>query len=266
MKLLSNRFKIIFLAIIFNLSFEYSMRGIHGFFKPVLPFILLGFYFTLYIMLEDLIVRFKLKNYQLVLAAFLYGIFPMAFATGVLFTNPQFLGINWGTLFYVGFLWWGILQAIFTFYFANRIVRRDWNHPKMGKLGWVLAIGYNVAVLASLKLLNPYLSPVQPIAYVIFILIASVTALFLWQSIEKNKDRKVWQFEPSKIMDFLSFGSFILFVFLGSYFIGGQIADPRVGGSHVNLTAIKIVHLWTIISVITFFIYRFLIRKKEITV
>jgi len=264
---ISNRWKIILLATIFNLSFEYSMRGIGGFFKPIFfPFILFGFYFTLFSMLEDLIVRFKLRNYQLVLAAFLYGIFPMAFATGVLFNKPQFLGINWGALFYIGFLWWGIIQAIFTFYFANRLVRRGWNCPKMGKLGWFSAITYNVVVLAWMKLVNPHLVLIQPIAYLIFILIAFTTVFFLWQDLKKNKQRQFWQFEQSKVMDFLSFGTFILFVFLGTYFAGGQVGDLRAGGSHVNLTAVKIVHLWTIISVITFFVYRFLIRKKEITI
>lgn len=93
---INNRWKVILLSALFNLSFEYSMRGLGGLFKPVvfLPLFLFGFYFTLYAMLEDLIVRFRLHNYQLVLAAFLYGIFPMAFGTGALFANPQFYGIN----------------------------------------------------------------------------------------------------------------------------------------------------------------------------
>lgn len=263
---INNRLKIVLLATIFNLSFEYSMRGFYGFFKSILPFFLFGFYFTLYSMLEDLIVHFKVKNYQLVLAAFLYGIFPMAFATGILFNRPLFLGIAWGSLIYIGFLWWGIAQAIFTFYFANRLVRRDWNHPKMGKVGWFLAIAYNVMVLTWMKAVNPHFVPVQPIAYLVFALIALITALFLWQNLKKNKDRKPWQFEPSKMMDFLSFGSFIIFVFLGTYFGGGQVVEPRAGGSHVNLTAVKIVHVWTIIYTTTFLAYRFLVRKKEITI
>jgi hypothetical protein len=263
---LGNRWKIILLASIFNLSFEYSMRGLGGFFKPLLfPLILFGFYFTLYSMLEDLIVRFKIKNYQLIAAAFLYGTFPLAFATGALFIKPQFLGINWGALFYVGFLWWGILQAIFTFYFANRIVKRDWDHHKMGSWGWFLAIFYNVAVLTWFKIVNARLVPVQPIGYLIFVLIALSTSLFLGQDLKRNKDRNSWQFEPSAVMDFLTFGFFLLFLFLGTYFAGGQVADPRAGGSLVNLTAVKIVHLWTLLSVGVFLIFR-LRRGKEITI
>lgn len=264
---INNRWKIILLAALFNLSFEYSMRGVGGFFKPAFfPIILFGFYFTLYSMLEDLIARFKLHNHQLVLAAFLYGIFPMAFATGAVFVNPQFLGINWGTLFYVGFLWWGILQAIFTFYFANRIVQRDWNHPKMGKIGWFLAIFYNLIVFGWMKFVNPHLAPVQPTGYLVFAAIALTTVFFLRQDLKEDKERESWPFEPSKLMDVLSFGSFFLFLFLGTYFSGGQVGDPRAGGSHVNLTAVKIIHAWTIFYTITFLVYRFLVRKKEITV
>lgn len=260
----SNRLKIILLATIFNLSFEYSMRGFYGFFGSILPFFLFGFYFTLYLMLEDLIVRFKIKNYQLVLAAFLYGIFPMAFATGALFNKPRFLGIDWLALFYIGIPWWGILQAIFTFYFANRIIRRNWDHPKMGRWGWFLCIGYNIAALSFMKIVSPYQAPVQPIAYLIFIFIASFTALFLWQDLGKNKNRQPWQFEPSRVMDVLSFGSLILFLFLGTYFASGQVVDP-VAGTHINPVATKIVHLWTIIFTGFFLIFRW--RKgKEITI
>ena len=265
MDLLSYRFKIILLATVFNLSFEYSMRGIGGFFHQVFyPLMLFGFYFTLYLMLEDLIVRFKLKNYQLVLTAFLYGIFPMAFATGALFNKPQFLGISWGALFYIGFFWWGVIQAIFTFYFANRIAPRDWNHARMGKIGWTLAIGYNTVVFTLLKLLNRNLAPVQPVAYLVFVLIALFTFVFLWRDIKKNENRRSWQFEPSKVMDFLGFGSFILFLFLGTYFAGGQVLDP-LSTSHINLTSVKIVHVWPVFSVGIFLIFRWR-RGKEITV
>lgn len=263
--MISNRLRRILLATIFNLAFEYSVRGFYGFFRQAFyPLMLFGFYFTLYSMLEDLIVRFKLKNYQLVLAAFLYGIFPMAFATGLLFHQPQFLGINWLNLLYVGFLWWGILQAIFTFYLANRLVKRDWDHPRMGKLGWFLAIFYNAVIFVAFKLFNPYLAPVQPVAYAIFAVIVLATASFLWQDLKKNKERKPWPFESSAVMDVLSFGSFSLFIILGTYFAGGQVLDPT-SVSHLNPTALKIVNSWTIIYSTVFVIHRWH-RGKEVTI
>lgn len=262
---INNRFKIVLLATLFNLAFEFAFRGFNFFNRPLLVFYLFGMYFTLYLMLEDLIVRFKINNLQLVLSAFLYGLFPMAFGTGLLFVKPQFLGINWLNLFFIGFLWWGILQAILTFYFATRLVKRDWNHPRLGKVGWVAAIGYNLIVLGVSKTISPYLPLIQPIAYLIFGLIVFGTGVFLWQDIKKKSKREAWDCEKSIVLDFLSFGSLVLFIFLGIFITGGGKVDP-ISLSHLNPTTVKIVNNWTIILTIIFLVYRFSVRKKEITV
>ena len=261
---LSNRLKIILLATIFNLSFEFAFRGFNFLNRPFLVIYLFGMYFTLYLMLEDLIVRFKINNLQLVLSTLLYGIFPMAFGTGLLFKQPQFLGINWVNLFFIGFLWWGILQAILTFYLATRIVKRDWSHPRLGKMGWLAAIGYNLLALRVSKRINPYLPPVQPTAYLIFCLIVLGIGVFLWQSIQKNRKQETWVCEKSIVLDFLSFGSLVLFLFLGIFITGDGKTDP-ISLSHLNPLTVRIVNLWTIIYSIIFLVYRFLVRKKEIT-
>lgn len=263
---INNRWKIILLATLFNLTWEYSARGLGGIFRPIfLPLLLFGFYFSLYSMLEDLIVRFKLKNYQLTLAAFLYGLFPIAFGSRDLFANPQFLGINWLNLFYIGFLWWGILQSIITFYFANRLVQRDWQHPRMSKLGWFLAIGYNAVVFLSFQFLKPPISKSPLVGYFILGLIAVFTTIFLWQDIKKNRKREPWSFSPSSVLDFLSFGSFILFLSMGTFSSISRALIP-VSSSYFNPIAIKIGHVWTIIYTIIFLAYRFLMTKKEITI
>jgi hypothetical protein len=265
MRLISNRSRIVLCATIFNLSFEYSLRGFFGFFRPIfLPLLLFGLYFSLFSMLEDLIVRFRLRTYQLALASFLYGTFAMAFATGALFDRPQFLGIAWGSLFFVGVLWWGILQAVITFYFANRIVQRDWGHRRMGRFAWAAALAYSAAALATLKIANPNLAPVRPVAYLIFMLLAGSTALFLQRDLQRNQGRKPWRFEPSLTMDFLSFGTFILFVCLGSVFSGGQVLDPA-SASRINPSALAIVKIWTFGYSGIFILHR-LQRGMEVTV
>lgn len=263
--MISNRLKIILLAAIFNLTFEFAFRGFNILNRPFLAFYLFGMYFTLYSMLEDLIVRFKIKNYQLVLSAFLYGLFPMALGTGLLFIQPQFLGINWVNLLFIGFLWWGIAQAIFTFYFATRLVKRDWDHPRLGKVGWVIAIGYNVVVLTISKITNPYLPSIKPVACFVFGLIILGAGVFLWQDIKRNRKREIWECEKSIVLDFLSFGSLVLFIFLGIFITAGGKVDP-VSLSHLNPTTIRIVNIWTIIYTVIFLIYRFLIRKREIAI
>lgn len=262
---INNRLKIVLLATLFNLSFEFAFRGFNFFNRPLLVFYLFGMYFTLYLMLEDLIVRFKINNLQLVLSAFLYGLLPMAFGTGLLFIKPQFLRINWINLFFIGFLWWGILQAILTFYFATRIVKRDWNHSRLGKVGWVVALGYNLVVFGASKMVNPYLLPIQPVAYLIFGLIVFGTGAFLWQDIKKSRKREAWDCEKSIVLDFLSFGSLVLFIFLGIFVTGISQADP-ISLSHLNPITVRIVNIWTIIYTTIFLVYRFLVRKKEITV
>jgi len=262
---LSNRLKIILLATFFNLTWEFSGRGLEGIFRPIfLPLLLFGFYFSLFNMLEDLIVRFKMKNYQLTLAAFLYGLFPLAFGSRDLFVKPQFLGINWLNLFYIGFLWWGILQTILAFYFANRLVPRDWQHPRLSKFGWFLAIGYNLVVFLSFQFLKPHVSNPPLVSYFIFGLIFVFTTVFLWQDIKKNRKREPWSFKSSPLLDFLSFGSFTLFLSMGIFSTISQVLIS-VSSSYFNPITIKIGHTWTLFYSTVFLLYR-LRSGKEVTI
>ena len=85
MKTSWNRWLIILICALFNLSFEYSARGITQFVtRPLFILSLFGIYLTYFAMLEDLIVRHHLTNYQLFLVAFLYGLLPTAFLTALM--------------------------------------------------------------------------------------------------------------------------------------------------------------------------------------
>ena len=98
----NNRWKIILIASFFNLSFEYAFRGYSEFIsKPLLVLFLLGTYFAFYTILEDLILRYKLNNFQLIVAMWPLGLIPMGLGTGVIFYQPQFLGINWINLLFI---------------------------------------------------------------------------------------------------------------------------------------------------------------------
>lgn len=137
-----NRFRIVITASLFNLLFEYSLRGLNNLkVQPFLPFILFPIYFSLFTLVEDLIVRWRLRDIQLMLLSFIYGTIYLAFISGILFLPPLYLGINWGALFYINLVWWGALQSILTFYLANLIERRDWNHPRMSMMGWAICLG-----------------------------------------------------------------------------------------------------------------------------
>ena len=70
MKGMSNRVKLVLICALFNWLFEYSARGIGEFTtRPLFVLALFGIYVTYFMMLEDLIVRYHLTNYQLFLAA-----------------------------------------------------------------------------------------------------------------------------------------------------------------------------------------------------
>lgn len=85
----------------------------------------------------------------------------------------------------------------------------------------------------------------------------------MWRDLHGNPDREPWRFEPSLVVDFLSFGSVLLFIFLGSYFAGGQILDPA-SASHINPTALAIVKIWTL-AYTDIFILRRHLRVNELT-
>jgi hypothetical protein len=208
-------------------------------------------------MLEDLIIRFKLRNYQLFLVAFLYGLFPTAFLTGNLFSSSiysgiMFAGINVGTLIWIGVFAWGVLQGIITLYFANRLCPRDWDHPRMGVVGWAIAIlfQFSMIILARLNPLTPHATPIGHLS--LGLLIIASGALFI-KSIKDNK-QEIHSFEPSKLMDFLAIGSVVLFLVLGTFFT----SDPLIVASQLlNLTAVVIENIWVFFCGLAFFIYRF---------
>ncbi|MBU7037085.1 MAG: hypothetical protein HXS52_04080 [Theionarchaea archaeon] len=266
MKILSNRFSLILYCALFNLLFEYSARGITQFFtRPLFILALFGIYLTYFAMLEDLMVRFRLRNYQIFLCGFLYGLFPIAFLTGNLF-NPRvysgimMAGVNTGTLLIVGILAWGVVQGMVTLYLANRLESRNWNHPLMGKVGWVSVVAYQVAVM-----IYAHQNPVTPrgtaTGYLSFIILVIVAALLFIRSLKIPRPSP-GPFQPTKIMDFLAFGSVAIFLILGTFFISGETV---VTSQPLNLLAVTLENIWVIFCGMIFFIYR-LLKKSDVVV
>jgi hypothetical protein len=216
-------------------------------------------------MLEDLIVRFRLRNYQIFLVAFLYGLFPIAFLTGNLFNTDVYWGIivagvNVGTVLIIGVLAWGVVQGIVTLYFANRIQARDWDHPRMGKVGWTLAVAYQVGVMMYAHQ-NPVTPRGTPVGYLVFgVLVLVVAALFM-RSL-KTPNAPIQPFQPIVLMDFLAFGSVFLFLVLGTFFISGE---QIVTSQPLNLLAVTIENIWVFFCGVAFFVYR-LQKKSDVVV
>ncbi|MEM3726573.1 MAG: hypothetical protein QXK98_06920, partial [Candidatus Bathyarchaeia archaeon] len=69
-----NRWNIVLAATGFNLLFEYSMRGINDLnLRPLLPLFLFWVYFPYFALLEDSITKYRLKDYNIVIAGFFFG-------------------------------------------------------------------------------------------------------------------------------------------------------------------------------------------------
>jgi len=152
------------------------------------------------------------------------------------------------------------MQSIITLYFANRICKRDWNHPKMGKLGWGIAIAFIllISVIATRNTIKP---DGTFIGYLVAAVITCIAIALLVQSLKKPRPTPQ-TFQPSKIMDFLAFGSVALFLFLGTFVVSGE---KIVTSQPINLLAAHIENYWLFICCAIYFIYRYT-KKKDVTV
>ena len=259
---MNNRWKIIVIATAFNLLFEYSLRGINNLkTQPSLPFILFPIYFTLFIMLEDLIVRYKLKAYQLMIISFFYGTIYLAYTSGIVFIKPNWMGISLIPLLYVNIVWWGALQAVLTFYLANLLSPRDWNHSRMSMFGWTVCIIINIlAILVFQKSgLIPTGSPTGRFTIFIIILISLGLSIL---TIRRSLKEKINSFITNRFLTILSFSTVILFLFSAIFLIHDPIKSNT---SNVNAQSLRIITFYTTFVALSLLTYR-VITKKEISV
>lgn len=258
-----NKFKIVFLATVFNLLFEFAFRGVAGLFSYKELFIPLLFllYFSYFWIVEELILKYRITNKQLLVVAFTFGVLPMAFLTGALFAPPLVMGVNFVRLIFINIVWWGTMQGLITFYFANRIVKRDWGRPRMGKLGWWMSIGFIVAVHLLSFLRSPILPRGPLIGYLVVLIIVLLGVGYLKKHLTKSQ-QNVYQFEKSPILDFLSFGSVFVFLCLGIFVATRPIL---VEGTFISPLATRLATIWSYIVFLGVIIY-YLKNKKQITI
>lgn len=98
---MNRSWKTVLAATAFNLLFEYSMRGVNNLLtQPILPFILFTVHFSLYTMLGDLILRFRLRDYNLMVVVFFFSTAYQFLVSGSALLQPWVLGVNWANLFF----------------------------------------------------------------------------------------------------------------------------------------------------------------------
>lgn len=268
MKIISSRFSIILYCVLFNLLFEYSARGL-GFTieRPIFYLFMAGIYASYYAIFEDLIVRFKLTNLEIALFSVFWSFYPTTFITNNLI-NPQtysginILGVNLGALLFISLFAWPFLQGIFTFYLANRLSPRDWNHSRMGIIGYALAIGY-LLIIPRISKQAAAAANVRVITYVVVLaLMLFVLALFIF-SVRRGRREKAPTFERLPFMDFLVFASVVILFVLGTFFYRGEQVTTTQA---LSQRAVVIQHAWLALSAILFLIYRLFIRRRDVVV
>lgn len=260
---MDSSWRTILIATWFNLLFEYSMRGINNLLvQPLLPIVLVTVYFTLFTMLEDLIVRFRLRDYHLMVAALFFGTAYQFLVSGTAILPPMMLGVNWGHLLFVVVIWWGILQSIMTFYIANRLAPRDWNHRKLSKVGWATALFFNGLMVLLFQLSRAI--PRATISQIIImgIIMTSSALVFRRTLPSENEHASPISFNQSVLLDILSALTMVIF-FICAVFL---TFDPiKAYTSNVNATSTAIVVRWTTILALIVLVYRFY-SKRPISV
>ncbi len=254
---MNRSWKTVLVATAFNMFFEYSMRGVNNLaVQPVLPFVLFAVYFSLYAMLEDLIAKYRLKDYHLLMAAFFFGTAYQFLVSGSALLQPSFLGVNWANLLFVVVVWWGNLQSIVTFYFANRIAPRDWNH-RLSRKGWVAALTVNCLMVLLFQLSGKIPKPTIPQLAIMLSIMVLAAALFK-AALPKSIPNSSPAFQRSRFMDFSAALTVGVFLFCATFLT----FDPvRAKTSNVNATATAVVTIWTIILALAVFAYRTCTKK-----
>lgn len=221
-------------------------------------------------MLEDLITRYRLEDKSLILLACCFGsIYVCVISSSAFLVNPWFFGVNLGVLLFVSIVWWAFYQTLFPFYLAQRLFHRNWEHKRLSKTGWSVALGFNFLAIFLISL-SPATVYGTPMGYITMVLIASLFALLLRRTIKnknikttkenfKNKNKEYSQsdvrldtinensqlkkIKEIKILDFLGIVSFILMGFSAGFLIFDPI---QASSSRVNATALLIITIWTI--------------------
>lgn len=251
-----NHWKIVFAAVGFNLLFEYSMRGVNNLVvRPMLPIFLFLVYFPYFTLLEDLIVKHHLKDYNVLIAGFLFGTIFTVFVPATQFVEPQAFDINWMALIFVNFFWWGMTQGVLTFYIATRLFPRNWNHKTLSKIqraillltlifgGFLFRIGIQINV--------PQAPQIRSEAYIIIAIISISTAIIFRKTIPKQTSATTQRKE--KLIDIISALTVVIFAFCALFLT----QDPTQINVHsVNETAVRVVTTWTTICTLIMIGYR----------
>ncbi len=207
-------------------------------------------------MVEDLIVRYKLKDYHLILLSFVYGTIYCAYTSGIVFLKPVIAGIDLYTLTLINLFWWGSVQAVLTFYIANLLVKREWKHERLSKRGWFIAIAVNLFTVVLFKS-SGYIPHGTPLGNFTILLIVIASLMIFVSSLKRHKPQQV-PFQSNRFLNAMAFLTIGVFAFCAIFLT----RDPILSGtSNVNETSLSVVSQYTFILGIMLFSYRIYSKK-----
>ena len=247
-----SRWGTILLATLFSLLFEYAVLGLPNLLAyPLLFPLLAGAYFSYFTMVQDLVVRFRLRDRHLVGVAFFAGTVYVFFVSGLALTPPLILGVNWLAILFVNLVWWAVLQTLLGRYLANRLLRNEGNQVLLSPAGWGAALLVQAGVILLFQL-SGRVPPLTPIAagVVILLLIASASAVKITLP---PRDQPVPAPRPELVWDILAGTSVILFLGCALFPAG----DPALMGPFpVNRTTLQVVVLWSLLVAAVMAVHR----------
>lgn len=187
----------VFGAVLFNLVCELWVHGAVGFLNPVLTGSLIVLYSTYFLMLEDLVVRYRLGEVHVLLAGVIFGLWHETFTTGSVFAPGSPLGVNPVVVVLASVFWWGVMQSVVGLYFANRFLgSRDWGHRRIGKLGWALCLLFSLQAAQTIFRIEGS----SPTGYIVSLsFLASAVFVFVYT----KKPEAVTVFQRSRPLDVL---------------------------------------------------------------
>lgn len=237
-----SRWGIVLLATAFNLLFEFSVRGIPDLLAhPLLFPVLAAASFTYFSMVQDLVVRFRLRDMHLLGVAFFAGTVYVFLASGLALTPPLLLGVNWVAILFVNLAWWGTLQTLLARYVAFRLLQREESQTSLPPVGWGIALAVQAGVILLFQL-SGRIPPLTPVAggVMILLLIASAAAVKVTLP---AREEPVTGIRPDPVWDLLGGASVVLFLACALFLTG----DPALSGPFaVNRTALQVVVLWSL--------------------
>jgi len=259
MKVKIGNLTFIALVALFSMFGEYWVRGRYAFQKPIYEWaIIFVFYFAFFKMADDLVDRFRLRDYQLFIVAAIFGAVQETFNTGGALNDTAVLGINPAGIA-IPLLMWGTTQTLLGFYFGRRLLGKAVEHRKMGKLPWAVIIVFNLIILIAIQFEKTSFG--TQVGYTMCLLIVGLLLFLLIWSIRRQKAREPVAFKRSWFLDLVIGTYFVTGIVSGTCFTGALWAGPTEMLEFGKLTA-SIFGFYTIIASLILLAYRLKTKKS----